>query len=168
MASAQMDLDAQYSHDIEQAIAISKESAKQEMEESQAIAASKALAAQNTVAQPKIAEATMAQSDRDVETFEGLPSNGSAKEEMEECEAIEESEPLAAGNSPAEPGHTDEEREWSEKEAAMMTLRAILPDGYVMLIYSHSVGSLLHPSFSQGQASRGGTESTLLCKTLKP
>ena len=144
-----MDLDAQYSHDIEQAIAISKESAKEEMDESQAIAESKALAAENKAAAPKIAVATMAQSGEDVESLEGLPSKGSAKLQMKQRKAIEEPQALSAGNSPAELDRSDEEREGSE-EAAMMTVRSILSEGYVVLTCSPSVAALLHPSLFAG------------------
>ena len=155
-----MDLDAQYSHDIEQAIAISKESAKEEMDESEAIAESKALAAENRVAEPNIADATMAQSDEDVEILEGLPSKGSAKEQMNQCKAIEEPQALSASNSPAELERADEEREESE-EADMMTVRSILSEGYVVLTCSPSVAALFHPSLSAGQASWKDTASML-------
>lgn len=144
-----MDLDAQYSHDIEQAIAISKESAKEEMDESQAIAESKALAAENKAAAPKIAVATVAQSGEDVEIFEGLPSKGSAKLPMKQRKAIKEPQALSGGNSSAELDRSDEEREESE-EAAMMTVRSILSEGYVVLTCSPSVAALLLSIFFRG------------------
>lgn len=154
-----MDLDAQYSHDIEQAIALSKESAKEEMDEGQAIAESKAFATENEAGAPKIAVATMAQSDEAVEILEGLPSKGSATEQMKQRKAIEEPQALSAGNSSAELERSDEEREESE-EAAMMTVRSILSEGYVVLTCSPSVAALLHPPFPAGGASFGDTEST--------
>lgn len=130
MAPAQIDLDAQYSHDIEQAIAISKESAKEEIEESQAIAESQAFAATNGVVEPHITDVTMARSDNDIEILDGPPSKGPAKERREERKAIEERQALLAGYSSSETERPDEERERS----AMMTVRSILSEGYVVLI----------------------------------